>query len=116
MAAFTLRGPYRLMSDVIRTFVPLGVPGVFVLGPITPGGACPVDAVGRADHDLAAALIDLVGSNSGFMFTVASSVAEAFGMECTLFHENLLTGRRPHPVAPSNTFLPCPVCGDHTRS
>jgi hypothetical protein len=116
MAAFTLRGPYRLMSDVIRTFVPQGVPGVFVLGPISPGRANPVDAVGRADHDLAAALIDLVGSNSGFMFTAASSVAEAFGMECALFHENLLAGRRPHPVAPSNTFLPCPLCGDQARS
>jgi len=111
MAAFTLRGPYRLVSDVIRTFVPPSVPGVFALGPITPGGAHPIDAVGRADHDLAAALIDSVGSNSGFMFTAASSAAQAFAMECTLFHEKLLAGRRPHPVAPLNTLLPCPVCG-----
>jgi len=111
MVAFTLRGPYRLMSEVIRTFVPPRIPGVFVLGPITPGGINLIDAVGRADHDLAAALIGLVGSNSGFMFATASSVAEAFGMECTLFHENFLTGRRPHPVAPLNASLPCPVCG-----
>ena len=111
MAALTLCGPYRLMSGVIRTYVPPGVAGVFVLGPIVPGGLHPVDAVGRADRDLAAALTGLVGSNSGFMFATASSPTEAFGMEWALYHENILTARRLHPVAPSDIFLRCPNCG-----
>jgi hypothetical protein len=111
MANLVLRGPFRLTSEVIRAFVPAGVAGVFVLGSVSPGGAHPIDAVGRADRDLVATLTDAVGSNSAFMFATAATAAEAFEMECALFHENMLIGRRPHPTAPSDTSLQCPVCG-----
>ncbi len=111
MPAPTLRGPYRLDSAVIKNFVPSGTAGIYVLGTISPGVLQPVDAVGRADKDLAATLVDLVGSNSGFMFATAPSAAEAFEMECALYHANLLAGRRPHPRAPSGTSWRCEECG-----
>jgi len=111
MATPKLHGPHRLISGLVRIFVPPGVAGVYALGPLGPGGLQNVDAVGRADRDLAEVLRGLVGVDSGFMFATASSVAEAFKMECELYHENLLADRRPHPVAPKDTALKCPICG-----
>jgi hypothetical protein len=111
MAAVTLRGPFRLVSDVIGQFVPPGVPGVYVLGAVAPGDLHPVDVVGRADLDLAPVLLGLVGSNSGFMFAPATTTAEAFDLECRLYHQFMLTGLRPHPQAPKDSALACPICG-----
>ena len=112
MAAPRLRGPYRLMSEAINGVVPPAVAGVYALGAISPGGVLSVDAVGRADRDLAEVLRGLVGVDSGFMFATAVSVPEAFRMECEIYHQNMLTGRRPHPLTPKDTALRCPICGD----
>jgi hypothetical protein len=111
MAVPILRGPYRLASAVIGIFVPAGMAGVYLLGALSQGKLHPVDAVGRAERDLADTLMGLIGSNSGFMFAPASSPPEAFEMECRVFHDNMLSGRRPHPMAPPDTPLVCPVCG-----
>ena len=111
MAAPKLRGPHKLMSGVIDIFVPAGVAGVYALGPIVPGGLQEVDAVGRAERDLAEALKGLVGVSSGFMFATVSSAAEAFLQECELHHAHGLAGRRAHPVAPERSGLECPICG-----
>jgi hypothetical protein len=111
MAAMTLRGPYRLASGVIDNLVPAGSTGVYALGATTPAGLYSVDAIGRAERNLAETLAGLVGSNSEFMFATSSSVAENFEMECRLYHVNLFAGRRPHPVPPADTNLRCQICG-----
>ena len=95
MAAMTLRGPYRLACGVIDNLVPAGSTGVYALGATTPAGLYSVDAIGRAERNLAETLAGLVGSNSEFMFATSSSVAENFEMESRLYHVNLLSGRRP---------------------
>lgn len=110
MATPKLRGPYMLESGVIRSVVPPKVAGAYVVGAINPGGLGQIEAVGRADRDLAATLTSLIGVDSGFMFATASSAAEAFGMECALYHEHKLAGRRAHPVAPADSPGRCPIC------
>ncbi|HEX9463731.1 MAG TPA: hypothetical protein VGB82_14125 [Alphaproteobacteria bacterium] len=74
-----------------------------------------VDALGRSDWDLAHALRQYVGRSSGFLFRAVPSAAEAFAVECDLYHQ-LRRFDLPHPVRPSGTTLTCSICGGSGNS
>ncbi len=111
MPVFTMSGPYPLSHRGIDSNIPLGTAGVFVLGTINGRGNLKVvEAIGRSDSDLAAELKRHVGKSPEFLFQRAGSAAEAFQMECDLFHQ-IRRFDFPHPVRPSGTLLKCSICG-----
>ena len=110
MSKLSLTGPYRLTAAAIAEHVPIGVAGVFMVGELDGGIMVRATHLGRSDTDVAAELRALVGQAPGFLCQIATTAAEAFHLECALFHEV----RRldlPHPVRPRGADLSCAICG-----
>ena len=110
MAKSTMSGPYPLTTSEIITKIPERGPGVFVAGNLEHGIMTQVGRLGRSDTDLAAELSRLVGKWPSFLFRTAPSPAEAFFLECTLFHE-IRRLDLPHPIRPPGNDLACAICG-----
>ena len=67
-----------------------------------------VQAVGRSDSDMAAALMDLVDRYDSFKFHTYASTRRAFEKECRLYHKFKPADTQEHPQPPENTKFVCP--------
>ncbi|MDX2264380.1 MAG: hypothetical protein NW215_05360 [Hyphomicrobiales bacterium] len=110
MPKASLHGPFPLSFDAVAQAVGHVSAGVFALGYQDGDGAFRINAVGRSDADVAAALKALIGSDQAFKFDFAASPAAAFERECALFHDFRPPGSRLHPARPTGTALTCPRC------
>jgi hypothetical protein len=110
MAIFSMSGPFPLSHHNIDSRIPPSTAGVFVIGAIGDGGTLKVvEVLGRSDSDLAGQLKLHVGRPGGFLYQTAPSPADAFHMECDIYHR---LGRADflHPVRPAGTTLLCAAC------
>lgn len=111
MPIFALRGPFPLSHVSIDNQVGPNLRGIFVLGRISARGVLrKMDVLGRSDDDLAHELKRYVGTHEGFLFQSAASPAEAFHMECGLYHQ-IKRSDFVHPARPAGTALRCALCG-----
>ncbi len=115
-----LFGPFPLTEDSITENVidraDQWMIGAFALGKIVGGEMTEdhgrkkftIQAAGRSDHDIAAALKDYVGQFDAFKFHTYASTRRAFEKECQLFHQFKLAEKMDHPAPPENTKFKCP--------
>lgn len=105
-------------SNVART-VPPGVPGVYFLKTVGPGGSV-AERVGRDDLDLRQKLLQHAREgteNVLFGWMLAANPNEAYQLECYLWHARggswarLEGDAHPQPVDPI-PFLGCPDCDE----
>ncbi len=85
--------------------------GAFALGEVKEENSkksFTVQAAGRSDTDIAAALRDLIGRFEAFKFHTYASTRRAFEKECQLYHRFKLAGKMDHPEPPENTKFKCP--------
>jgi len=103
--------PMSLTEENIVASVPQRSPGVYVLGVLNAGQVMSVSYVGRSDDNLAAKLRRHIGNYPAFAFSVRATPAEAYALECTLYHQLQPSRNSTHPRRPANEASPCPVCG-----
>jgi hypothetical protein len=105
-----LLGPVALTADAIaRTIEPLTI-GAYAVGRLR-GGRFFIRKVGRADRDLAAELVPLIGTYDAFKYRTYVSTRRAFEKECRLFHDFAPPDTPDHPTRPAGTRFTCPVMG-----
>lgn len=109
MAVPSLRGPYLLISDNVKSAIPQKSFGTYVVGAYKHGLTEPM-LVGRSD-DLAAQLLKHIGSYASFSFTYAFSDRAAYRMECEMYHAWKPLDNHMHPAKPKESNWECPVCG-----
>jgi hypothetical protein len=108
-------GPYDLTDEEIRSNVSGGLPGVYALGTFLPDGSSSVEYVGRSDEDVRERLrLHTPRSHPQFRFAYCRSDAEAYRVECELFHELHPPESYVHPTRPPDSDLSCAICG-HNR-
>lgn len=106
-----LNDPVALTQDAIDGAIAPKTPGAYVLGTMNANHVMSVSFVGRSDDDLAAKLKRHIGNYPAFAHVTATSAAEAYQMECRLYHELRPSRNVMHPVRPARTDGACPVCG-----
>src|SRR5579883_3099263 len=101
MGPLGLDGPHWLTESVIDAKIARRTPGVYVLDPLDPEGVLLSFAyVGRADSDLASGLKRHIGPYRAFYFAALPSPAEAYYVECELYHHFRPADNRAHPARP----------------
>lgn len=106
--------PRLFCPSVVRCAVEADSPGVYILG--HDDGGFVAGYVGRADSSLRSRLAghELLGEFDYFMFRYARNAAEAFRLECELWHACRQSaadlGRSVHPAAPRGSGLECAYC------
>lgn len=107
----------RLTESNVARSVPPGVPGVYFLKTVGPGGSV-AERVGRDDLDLRQKLLQHAREgkeNVLFGWMLAADATEAYQLECYLWHARggswarLRGDAHPRPVDPV-PFLGCPDC------
>ena len=106
----SLNGPHVLNAQVISRTVTRKSPGVYVVNSVM-GGAADPRLVGRADDDLAASLKEYIGLYASFNFAYASSPANAYEIECQIYHALKPPESTRHPTKPASGESECPICG-----
>ena len=110
MSLPNLDGPHALSQRIIEQTIRRKVAGIYALS-AKEGGVIALRRIGRADADLAAALLEFLGVYSHFSFAVAETIERAYEMECRLYHASAPPENAAHPVSPSGSASLCPVCG-----
>jgi len=110
MAIPRLKGPHRLASSEIETLIAYWRLGVYALGSIGPDGSIKVAYVGRAEEGLSEQLKRHIGRYEAFAYAFATSIVDAYDMECRLYHHFKPPDNHAHPARPSSSDWPCPVC------
>lgn len=110
LANSKLEGPYKLSFDDISTIQKCPSPGVFALGYIGRDDAFYINFIGRSDEDVRSRLLELIGSDRSFKFSLTKSPEEAFRRECELYHSFRPPSNRIHPGRPTATNWVCPRC------
>lgn len=100
-----MEGPYRLTGDQVTSWVPLPLPGVYLLS----DDGEEMLRVGRCHDHMAACLKGWVGWYRLFWFDYALSPRAAYQRECELYHQHAPRDNQSHPQAPSRTRWLCPV-------
>lgn len=131
MRSLDMDGPFKLTKDEIARRVKEQLPGNFALGRMTEDKKFLVRYVGRDDVDVRRALAGslstasepgflsrLMGAEPGndyFKFSFAQTCEAAYEKQCRQYHAFNKKGNlrnKRHPRSPSNTKMPCPICGD----
>lgn len=110
MPTTTLDGPYSLDHETIDKKVPKGVCGVFAIGNTGQDGKFYIDRVGRSDKDLRQELYDCLGTDSQFKISRTKNSADAFFLECEIFHIIRPPMTIMHPEPPVGRVLRCRHC------
>lgn len=111
-AGSSARFAFRFVPAVVRTLIPPGIIGCYVLTV----GDCPI-YVGRSDTCLQQRLAqhDLLGFATHFLWQPCRSAIAAFNLESASYHHlRQTTGRELlnaiHPDSPSGANRRCPFC------
>lgn len=110
MPDLKLDGPHPLDHETIDRVVAKAAVGVFVIGNTGQDSKFYIDRVGRSDTNLRQALYDCIGTDSQFKFRSFATPAEAFALECRIFHEIRPPMTIVHPEPPAGRPLNCPYC------
>lgn len=116
MASLEMKGPFDFTREKIDLLVEKK-PGNYALGKIDPQtGKMIVNTVGRADENLNAVLIGLLGKPQykAFKFSHAPDAKSAYEKECRNWHDFGGATRldcKTHPVQPEGCDWKCPRCG-----
>jgi hypothetical protein len=104
-----LRGPFPLTYEVVNREVVARI-GAFALGYTSADGRFCATKIGRSDAALSQSLTREIGTEREFKYLPLASAAEAFELECRLFHSLSALKVRIHPKRPGNTNWTCPIC------
>ena len=105
---------HRLNAINIDCYVKSGSKGNYALG-YKEGNDFYVCYVGRSDTDLNRRLKDHIGENPDyvyFKFKYATTVEDAYKLECRNFHDFPNENNAAHPAKPKGYGGNCPICGD----
>jgi len=107
-----LDGPHSLDHETIDKVVSKVARGVFVIGNTGRDGKFYIDRVGRSDTGLRQALYDCIGTDSQFKFQLFLNPADAYVLECDIFHDFRPPMTIRHPESPIGRGLRCRRCGE----
>lgn len=110
MPTTALDGPYTLDHETIDKVVAKTASGVFVIGNTGRDGKFYIDRVGRSDTNLRQELYDCIGTDSQFKVSRTKNPAEAFALECDVFHVIRPPMTIMHPEPPAGRVLRCRHC------
>ena len=105
-----LRGPFPLTPEALAARIAAQF-AAFALGYTSGDGRFCTTVVGRANGNLRERLARHLGTEREFRYLPLTSDADAFDVECRLFHSLAPLKTRLHPARPPGTSLTCPVCG-----
>ena len=105
---------YDYAPMIVRSLVPKGLAGVYLLGRAPSVGRFTPIYVGRSDTCLCTRLVrhELQAVATHFAFELVGNPIRAFTQECSLYHTHLDGGLRNiiHPDSPAGLGLACPFC------
>ena len=110
MTSTSLHGPYRLDYDGVTSAICDDAAGAFALGYEHRDGSFRITLVGSTEEGLRQRLLDRIGSDQLFKFSIFATAEQAFHKECELFHDFRPPQNRFHPVRPSGKKWQCPRC------
>lgn len=107
-----MEGAFNLDTKTIENKIEKTSAGNYALGRKNDEGIFLISYIGRSDSDIKKKLHKWVGRSKSdlFKFKYASSVREAFVMECDNFHDFVHNDKIKHPERPKNTDWKCPRC------
>jgi hypothetical protein len=108
MTVPSLRGPYRLNTEIVKSVIPEKIAGAYVVGAHKASQIEPL-LVGRSD-DLAMQLSKHISSYASFAYAAAFSSRVAYQMECEMYHAWKPRDNLAHPAKPKDSNWECSVC------
>lgn len=109
---------FRFTRATVRTLLPPGFPGAYILLRIRKGSDAIPIYVGRSDTCLQTRLTGhpYRGRATHFVFAPTGNAKRAFWLEAAWYHrltsENVTLLNQLHPASPANSQLNCPFCAN----